>query len=144
MANDSCLDKEMSTVLTRPFVYLFVCFALGLTAVLLNEFCINPAYVALGICLWSGREDIGAVQRWCLISYADGMMANWGNIGYIILLTLAGWHLQFFFLLLFLMFLVFWSLSLLYVPKDVSDVGPCYVLLNFSSSAASACCLRGI
>ncbi|KAL6864094.1 hypothetical protein J3F83DRAFT_744568, partial [Trichoderma novae-zelandiae] len=23
-----------------------------------------------------GLEDIGAVQRWCLISYADGMMAN--------------------------------------------------------------------
>lgn len=30
-----------------------------------------------------GLEDIGAVQRWCLISYyADGMMAN-GGIGYI-------------------------------------------------------------
>lgn len=39
-------------------------------------------YLALGFP--KDLEEIGAVQRWRLISYADGMMVN-GDIGYIII-----------------------------------------------------------
>lgn len=41
-------------------------------------------FFALEVYLRRGLEDIRAVQRWCLISYADEMMANGGVIGYII------------------------------------------------------------